>query len=343
MTSGRSSNHSEWRKFQNRRISLFVSAVFIVIVVWLLIQSGSQLAAQRVQLYMPLVILAFLVSSSGLLVAVFTWRLILTSFGISQRVHDDLRIYCYSALGVTLPGGIWQVVGRSMLYHRLGANSLQVATASVVETFVIGIAALGVYAISVIFQPGTSLIQRLEIGGVFSILVLLLIHPRVFNRVSAFVLKRTHQDKDLLLLDFGFRELASWIGLEAIVVSIGGLALFVLLTSLVVVPPSVVVQVIAAWAAAVAVSTLFFWLPGTPVVRDGMMTLVLMPNLTLPVALVFVLLARVWAIASLLVLAGLAWFFLDRPQRVFGNRLNECKKQVGDQANKSQERKTYLG
>lgn len=289
-------------------------ALVLSVAAYILVQGGTQLVAQSVQLNPPLVFLSFVISFSGLLIAIMCWHLMLASYGVHQPVRDDIRIYCYSSLGTVLPGGIWTIVGRSALYQRLGDSSLRVATAGVIEAFVSGLAALGVYAITVIVRPDIGLWQRPEIGAVFSLLVLFLIQPRVFNQLSGWILERSGQSKALVQATFDWRALASWICLEVVVVVLGGLALYALLISLIVVSPAILVQAVAAWAAAIAVSTLFFWLPGTFILRDGAMILALTPSLPLPTAFVFVVLVRIWGIAFLLIVAGLAWLFLDRPR-----------------------------
>jgi len=77
----------------------------------------------------------------------------------------------------------------------------------------------------------------------------------------------------------------------------------------------VAIQVITAWAAASAAGNLFFWLPGTFVLRDGALILALSSSLPVSVAVLFAILARVWTIGSLLALAGLVWLVLDLPYR----------------------------
>jgi hypothetical protein len=153
--------------------------------------------------------------------------------------------------------------------------------------------------------------QRPELGIVCAISVLFLIHPRVFNPLSGWLLKKSGRGGEALEVDFSFREVAIWIALEGLVITLGGLALFVLLNSLIIVPATLLVQMIAAWAVAVALSNLLFWLPGTAVLRDGAMVLGLSSRLPIPVALGFVLIARVWTIASLVLSAGIVWLFLD--------------------------------
>ncbi len=91
----------------------------------------------------------------------------------------------------------------------------------------------------------------------------------------------------------------------------GGCALFVLLSSVTFVPVSVLGQLIAAWAAAVAVGNLFFWLPATFLLRDGALVVAVSGSVTLPIAVLFAVLTRVWMIASTLLLAGLIWIIFD--------------------------------
>ncbi len=291
-------------------IALAIGAAIVI-----MIQGSSELSKQTLRLTPWRVALSFVIACSGLLVAVPVWRRILGSYGVHQTARDDIRIYCYSALGTTVPGGIWLIVGRTVLYEQLGVEGSRVAVASVCETFITGLAGMGLYGLATIVRPDISLWRRPEVGGAVSLLALLLLHPRLFNSLSGWMQRRLKKDGKSITSHFRYMDLVKWIGLEAIVVVIGGFAMYVLLSSLTLVTLSILVQVIAAWAAGVAASSLFFWLPGTPVLRDGALILALTPSLPLSVALVFVVLARVWLIVSLLFLAGILWLFFDRPRK----------------------------
>ncbi|OGO74792.1 MAG: hypothetical protein A3K41_12695 [Chloroflexi bacterium RIFOXYD12_FULL_57_15] len=303
------------------RVAGIVLVLFaIVFIVVILMRDGTKLLEQPVHLNIALLCLSFTIGFWGLLIAVLIWHRILASYGVRQSLRDDLRIYSYSSLPLVLPGGVWGIVSRSVLYQRLGAKGIPVATASIVETLVVGLAAAGLYMASTLVRPDISLWKKPEIGLLFSILALTLIHPRIFNRLVNWALQRTKQEKNgLPLASFNFKALVIWVSVEIIILLIGGMAMFVLLASLTDVSPSMLIPVIASWAVAVAVGNLFFWLPGTPVLRDGAMVLVLTPSQTLPVAVAFVLLVRLWSLASLLLLAGLVWVTLDLPTRLRKN------------------------
>lgn len=304
----------------NQVISLALLVAALAFVAYVLVRDGRQLLSQPLHLSLPLVGLSFLVACSGYLVAIPAWRRILRSYGVRQPWRDDLRIYFYSALALVLPGGIWNIVSRSAMYGRLGVKGLTVAAASVVETLVSGVAAMAVYAAASVVRPELTLWKRPEIGILFSIATLILIQPRIFNRLINWAVRKKDPQAELLQVHFGLGELAVWLGLELAVVAIGGGAMFTLLSSLTPVSPAVFLPVAAAWAAAVAAGNLFFWLPGTPFLRDGAMLLALTPSLSLPVALVFVLLIRLWSLVSLLVIAGGVWLCFDLPARLRRNR-----------------------
>jgi hypothetical protein len=275
---------------------------------------GAQLLQQGIRLSLPLVILSFAVECAGLFIAVPIWRRVLSGYGIHHLWRDDLRLYCYGALGAVLPGSIWTIAGRSVLYQRLGDSSVRVAAASVMEALLIGVAATGVYGTTLLIHPETSIWQQPVLGMVVVAFALVLLHPRIFNRISTEILTRTGSAcEDASIPAFRTRDLLTWIILDGGMVVIGGTALFILLLSLIAVGTDVWVLVVAAWAAASIAGNLFFWLPGTAILRDGALVLAVAPSLGLPTAVLFAVLAHAWSIISLLVVAGLIWLILDLP------------------------------
>ncbi len=224
-------------------------------------------------------------------------------------------------LGFALPGGIWSIVGRSSLYSRLGSSGLQVAAAGVVETVLSGAGGLLVYAITSIFTPGIDVWKQPAVGLIFGFLALVMIFPPIFNRLTGWVLAKSQPKQAALLqVRYNFADLACWILLEAVVVIIGGLAIFIFLRSIAEVPFGVAPRIILAWGAASAVSNLFFWLPGTMLIRDGVMALVLVPEMILAMAFIFVVLQHLWFLGSVLLLAGIVWLALDFPRKILNQQ-----------------------
>jgi hypothetical protein len=140
---------------------------------------------------------------------------------------------------------------------------------------------------------------------------MILVQPPFFNRFIQWLLKQSKQTQEnLASLHYG--DLGLLLGLEILTIIVGGTAIYILLQSFIRIPIEAYVPVISAWAAGVVVGNLLFWFPGKPILRDGAMMLVLTQLLPPTLALAFVIILRVWHIASILLAAGLAWLFLRR-------------------------------
>jgi|WetSurMetagenome_2_1015567.scaffolds.fasta_scaffold10238_2 uncharacterized membrane protein YbhN (UPF0104 family) len=293
--------------------SLGLITLAVAAAVTILIREGAKLPFRSLRLNPVWLGLSFLTVCIGILLAVIVWHRVLASFDVHQPFWSSLRIYCYSAVGVALPGSIWPMAGRSLLAQRSGASGARVATASIIESFVIGVAAMAVYAGCILLQSGVNLWTQPWVGIGFTALALILIYPPVFNSLSTWVLRRSKRVAEPITINVHLRELIGWVLVESVMVGIGGVALFFLLSSLVAAPRQTLLPLVIAWAASSAVGNLFFWLPATSLLRDGALILALTPSLSAPVAILFALLARVWSIASLLLIAGLIWLWLDSP------------------------------
>jgi hypothetical protein len=106
-------------------------------------------------------------------------------------------------------------------------------------------------------------------------------------------------------------ELIVWVGLESVVVIIGGIALFVLLAEAFRTVPAWVAIRIIGLGSRVGHGEFVFWLPGTFVLRDAIF--VVATNYVFACGDYFALLARLWSISSLFLLAILVWLTLDPP------------------------------
>jgi hypothetical protein len=293
---------------------VIATGLVVLIIAVVLINDSRRLLTHSFRLDLFMVLLSFIIECSGLVLAVPVWRGILARFGSQLSYREDLRIYCYSMLGVAIPGGIWPVIGRAALYERQGVASVRVATASVVEFILIGLAGLIVYGLAAGLLRTENIWQRPGMALATAILGLVLVQPPLFNRIIGWLLRRSRRT-DEPPVSLRYTDLGRWLVLEGFVVVIGGVAVYVLLGSLVEAPPGVLLPVVQAWAAAAVAGNLFFWIPGTPVIRDGAMTLILAQALPASMAILFVLLVRVWTIISILMLAALIWLFLGRNLR----------------------------
>ncbi len=274
------------------------------------------LARQDIRTYLSslhlrwtMLVLSFLIASGGLLLAVWVWQQMLNALGGSKHTFGvHVRMYCYSALGDLLPGGIWKIVSRSTLYQQTqGGGLLTTATASVSETLIIGAASMTLYALGSLLSPDTRLLKSPVLAAGITCLSITLIHPRVLGWLTKWIQQRWQHITLPVRITYSVPQLLQWLILEMTVVGIGGIALFALLSSVTDAPVSLVIPMLISWAAASAAGNLFFWMPGSPILRDGALVLILTRHIAPPIALGFVVLVRLWSLGSLLLLAGIAW------------------------------------
>ena len=296
-----------WRRFSGP--VFIILAIVVTLVIFFI--DGQQILNYTFQLNPALVLLSVVIEFSGLILAVPAWHLILARFGSRLSYQDDLRIYCYTILGIVIPGGVWSLVGRVALYERQGVPGMYVTVATVVEFMLIGLAGLAVYGLTIFIQPAETIWQRPGIALLVMAMTLILVQPPVFNRIATLILSRSNPINAPLTL-LSYKDLGVLLGLEILTLIIGGTAIYVLLQSFVIAPASLYITMVRAWAAGAVVSNLLFWLPGKPVLRDGAIIVVLAQTLPVSLAVGFVIILRAWTIMSVLLAAGLAWLFLRR-------------------------------
>ena len=295
-------------------VGVLIFLVFSTAAIFILIRDSQRLLAYSFNINLWLIVLSFIIECSGLLLAVPVWNKILGRFGNKTNLRDDLRIYSYSMLGVVLPGGLWSAVSRVAFYERKGIPKFNVLSASLVEFVLMGLAGLIVYGTITTLQPSEQIWQNPIIAILCIGLSLFLLQPPIFNRIVGLLQKQSNK-ASTSLTSMSYRDLGLWLVMESFVVVLGGTAVFVLLRSITVVSLNLLLQIISAWAIAVITGNLFFWLPGTPIVRDGAMALILAQSLTPSLAIAFVLLVRIWTIASILVLIGFVWLAYGQDDR----------------------------
>lgn len=289
---------------------LLVLAV-LVVAVWYIFRDGRLLTQYYRELDPLLLSTSFAVECIGLLLAVPIWRDILSRFARKLSFWEDLRIYSYSMIGTLLPGGIWAAVGRAGFYQSKGIASLSVAAASVVEFILLGIAGLIVFGATTLASNTENIINHPAIGVVVFLGAIIIIQPPILNKAASWLMKlrRDHTQIDISL---GYRHLIRWLSGESMVILIGGSAVYLLLRSLISpVPSGTYISVLASWAVANVAGNLFFWMPGTPIIRDGAMLVILSQLLPTGIAVVFVVLVRLWTIGSIITLVLMIWLLYD--------------------------------
>jgi uncharacterized membrane protein YbhN (UPF0104 family) len=204
--------------------------------------------------------------------------------GIELDFATSARLYNLSQLGKYLPGSIWQFVGRAAAYRRLGAGYAAIRDALLVESLwivaaaaAVGLAFSGPAAARLVQASLTPMLRWWLGGGILAVALAVL---------AAVVLKRALAARYLRLaipsVPVVLAQLATWLLL--------GLAFWVLARAC-------GLQVgygfaIGLFAAAYAVGFLVPFAPAGLGIRDGILTLGLLPYVPAGEALAVTVLAR---------------------------------------------------
>lgn len=251
--------------------------------------------------------LAFALFPAGFLPTLYGWHRIMSYFAKGTDFKVNAKIYCYSTLPRYIPGVVWYVAGRSLLYKEKGVPPSITILATALETVLLTISGLTLALLSI---PS---ISDLTLGGKPSSLILallipstILLLPRVLERTLRFFTtlpedevspRLTHLEIVLLLVVYGI----AWLG--------GGLLLYSLANAIYRVEP--LTAMIGIWAASGVASFLFAFLGGSGL-REVTMSGLLAFYVPLPVAIAISLLSRViimvaealWVVLFIVLLGG---------------------------------------
>lgn len=324
---GRLSDHLRSRRWQLAGLVLVAGPALALAAAWSALT--PELRASFRLRPEPLA-LAFLVQTPGWFLAVDAWRRMLAATHPDEapagpvdplrgmRFAEHLQGHTLAALAQVLPGSIWAPLTRVAYYRERGLGSFRTGAAMLLEMGLLGLAGLLVFLLALPFSygvPPAALPWLLAVGAAS----LAALHPRVFGRLLALLARGLRIQPVPSAPRLGL--LARLLGQELLVLGLSGLALILVIRSLL---PSAAhpATVLAAWGLGVAVASLLAWLPATALLKDGGMIALLTPlclaaagGQTLSaaaLALGLTLAWRLWTLAVLLAWAGLATLAVRR-------------------------------
>lgn len=277
----------------------FLVSFILILIAYRVYRDWRALAKYQLSFRYPYLFASLLPQILGLLLAVYSWGLIIRQLGGPRRFKANLRIYSYSNIAKVLPGSIWFILGRVYLLEREGVNRLVASTAAILEWLLLGMAGASLCLLTLPFNKGLLLDLRFLI--LLALLGVIAVHPRVFNSVANFVIGKISQGRNEQVR-VGLHDTFLWFSLDMIVIALGGLALFFVVNTVYPVSVTYLSATMGAWAITVATSNLLFWLPGTIVLKEGIMILFLSSAFPTSIALVIAVLWRIW-----LILCDLLW------------------------------------
>jgi uncharacterized membrane protein len=248
-----------------------------------------------------------------------TWRAVLRGLGGRLPFSRAAQVWFLSNIIRYIPGNIWQFLGMSEMAAEDGVP--RVATFSSIVLHQAISTAAGLALAAVYFAVAGQGAERGEWFARFRPalwlvpLGLLLLQPRILERVLNWALGKLHREPLHITLTWGqvwvllVRYLVVWV--------CTGLSYAALVRALVPFPLAAVPYLVAAWAAAYVVGFLSLLTPSGLGVREGVMVLLLTAVMAGPVAAVVAIAARLWMVVGEVVAAAvsLVWgrYLTPRP------------------------------
>lgn len=174
-------------------VQLAVLAVLLVSVGWA-IRGSFKAAGEDLRNANPVDFgLALVAIAAYYLLFVLGWMRILSDWKMPLGYPAALRAEMVSMLAKYVPGGVWTPAARVVAARRAGVTDAGLVTASMlVEAGTSAVAGVLVFVVSLIWVRGVEgWIVPLVV--VFAAVVAVFVHPRVFRRVSARILRRLGQ------------------------------------------------------------------------------------------------------------------------------------------------------
>lgn len=243
----------------------------------------------------------FVTYSASIGAVVVGWHLILHHLGGSGRFSVNGWVYVSTLAARRLPGTWWYIVGRAVLYKRLGMSTRLSSLASGLEALLSIVSGLMVGALALLTEIETSLFQiiffvLLEAIGLF------LLYPNVLSCILAFLGHRVASS------DLSVFQVMSWVGAYILMWITGGLMVVTIIAAL---HPLTLVQaplIISIWSLTGVISFSTFFLPNSFGVSEITLSLFLSHIVPPSIAIATAILARLLTTLFDIVWSALFWW-----------------------------------
>ncbi len=249
---------------------------------------------------------AALVTAFGL--NMLTWYLISRTFGSRVGFWKDLEIYSFSTLVRRLPGVIWQLAGRTYLYHQAETTLVVPLWGTFWELFAQFSSAMLLTGLMLVLSPP---LQATCPGGLWTMLLLIPIGWFTLRPRAIFSVMRRIWPKMADGPALTWRAVSGWIGLYMLSWILGGVILYCLVCALDPQPLLLLLISVGLVAASGVLALLTAPIPGGLGIREISLLLLLELYIQSPVAVAAVIMLRLWLLLGE-ALVALFFFLLAR-------------------------------
>jgi uncharacterized membrane protein YbhN (UPF0104 family) len=231
--------------------------------------------------------------AASLALAVIAWGTVMHALNAHLSWRQNARFFMYSWMARRLPTAAPFVASRVLLYEQAGV-ARRLTLAGMLWEQILLFASGGVLV--VLMFPFTPLVSGsvplLPVALLALVSIFLALRPTVMARMLSWMLRRWHKDP---LTDFlGLPATIGVVVLHSLVWLMGGLILFLMVRSIYVLDLTALPVLVQIWVVTGLVGYLAFLIPVSLGLSDLSMAVLLALVVPLSVALIIVLLIRVW-------------------------------------------------
>jgi uncharacterized membrane protein YbhN (UPF0104 family) len=214
---------SVWRAFY-----FMVIAVSLAFIAYAIYKNWNELKAQQWTINYYYIVLAVALFPIGMLPTVAAWHKLLEALGEKKKFSKNLYIYAISSLPRHIPGLVWYVSSRTLMYQEEGVAAGTVLAATALEVALLAIT--GFVSSMLLLLSGSDVLAQfsslnyvipvalvLGLGLVLSMPVINKLLPRLFKRWKIEQVPNIHRGSLIISMLWMF---VAWFG--------GGMLLFLL-------------------------------------------------------------------------------------------------------------------
>jgi hypothetical protein len=295
------------QKKQVRQL-IYVGIVLLslVFIAYVIITNWAQLKSQEWHVDPLYAILVVVLYPLGMIPTAAAWHWLLRAVNISKPFPLNLRLYALSSLPKHIPGLVWYVTSRSLMYEEYSVSAGIVIAATAAESIMLAasgfISALFILSLQTDFLGQFTALRYLSIVSVIVLIVLFIWAPGG-TRLLVNLLKKWRKDMET----FSFQRSALFVCLVWMFVAWvgGGVLLWLLIRAISPIGVELLPVMVGIWGAAGAVSlTIGIGVQGLglrEVTLAALLSLIISPIIALVVAVAFRL---------VLTLGEFLWVFL---------------------------------
>jgi hypothetical protein len=220
------------------------------------------------------------------------WHVLVKRFANYDNPRQNIKIWWYASLAKRLPGPVWYMGSRVLLYDQLGVSKKQISALSALELALVMISGFILALITspfwVIFTNPTSGHTPILYLLVLASFSTILLHPNLLNWLWQ------KFNKEPLPQKLQWQDIIFWIALYGVAWLWGGFALFCLINALYPLPLVQAITILGIWALSNSLSMAGSLTLTSMGVRELSMVLLLAQLMPHPIALMMGILCRLF-------------------------------------------------